>query len=80
MNHPALVRRWSAVEVWVNGSIDKALLILKRKMNREGIFGGLRERQLYVKPGDKMRAKRHRAALLRRQRERRDGRARTVSQ
>lgn len=68
------------MEVWVNGSINKALLILKRKLNREGVFGKLKERALHVKPGDRRRAKRHRAALLRRQRERRDDRARSVSQ
>lgn len=68
------------MEVWVNGSIDKAMLILKRKLNREGVFGKLAERARHIKPGDKMRAKRHRAALLRRQRERREGRARAGSQ
>jgi len=56
------------VEVWVNGSIDKALLILKRKLNREAVFGKLRYRERFIKPGDRKREK-HRLAERRRRKE-----------
>jgi ribosomal protein S21 len=36
------------VKVEVFGSIDQALRALKRKLNREGIFGALKRRARYV--------------------------------
>ena len=45
------------MEVWVNGSVDKALLILKRKCVREGLFRSLTQHVAALSPGEKRRRK-----------------------
>jgi ribosomal protein S21 len=47
----------AVVEVWVNGSIDRALLMLKRKCVREGIFKSLTQNVAALSPGEKKRRK-----------------------
>jgi len=64
----------------MNGSIDKTLLILKRKPSREGVFGVLRQRKKHIKPGGRRRARWQRAELIRQRSQPRDARARSVSQ
>ncbi len=54
-------------------AVDKALLVLKRKLNREGTFGLLRERARFIKPGDRKREKMRRAELRRRKQRRHEG-------
>jgi len=55
------------VEVWVNGSIDRALLVLKRKLLREGTWVAWRRHVAALSPGEKLRRKRdlHRARMAR---------------
>jgi ribosomal protein S21 len=59
------------VKVWVNSSINSALLMLKRKLSRKGVFGKLQERARFIKPGDKLRHERQRAERHRERTERR---------
>ena len=54
------------MEVEVRGSIDQALGVLKRKLNREGVFAVLRARTLHIKPCEKRRWKHERAETRRR--------------
>jgi len=55
------------------GKIDKALRVLKRKMQNEGIIREMRSRERYEKPSEKKRRKeaeavrRHRKALRKRE-------------
>ena len=53
--------------VVVRGSIDRALLMLKRKCMREGIFAALSQHVAALSPGEKLRRKRdlHRARMAR---------------
>ena len=55
------------MEVWVNRSIDRALLMLKRKCMREGIFASLSQHVAALSPGEKKRRKSalHRARMSR---------------
>ena len=56
-----------SIEVFVhNRNVDQALKFLKRRMMREGVFLTLQHHKFYVKPGDKIRLKRARAATRRR--------------
>ena len=45
------------MEVWVNGSIDRALWMLKKKCLREGVFAALRQHVAALSPGEKRRRK-----------------------
>lgn len=55
------------------GKIDKALKVLKRKMQSEGILREMRSRERYEKPSEKKRrreaeaVRRHRKALRKRE-------------
>ena len=49
-----------------DNDVTQALKILKRKMQREGVFGDMRRRRSYEKPSE--RRVRERAEALRRQR------------
>ena len=48
-----------------NGNLDKALRVLKNKLQKEGIFNELRDREYYMSKGEKPR--RAKAAAVRRQ-------------
>ncbi len=48
-----------------NGNLDKALRVLKNKLQKEGIFNELRDREYYMSKGEKRR--RAKAAAIRRQ-------------
>ena len=48
-----------------NGNLDKALRVLKNKLQKEGIFNELRDREHYMSKGEKRR--RAKAAAIRRQ-------------
>ena len=48
-----------------NGNVDKAMRVLKNKLQQEGIFNELREREYYMTRGEKRR--RAKAAAIRRQ-------------
>ncbi len=47
-----------------NGNVDKAMRVLKNKLQQEGIFNELREREYYMTKGEKRR--RAKAAAIRR--------------
>ena len=51
-----------------DNNIEQALRILKRKMQREGVFREMRRRRFYEKPSD--RASREKAEAIRRLRSR----------
>lgn len=48
-----------------NGNLDKALRVLKNKLQKEGIFNELRDREHYMSKGEKRR--RAKATAVRRQ-------------
>jgi small subunit ribosomal protein S21 len=55
------------VQVFVrDNNVDQALRILKRKMQREGVFREMRQRRFYEKPSDK--AAREKSEAIRRMR------------
>ena len=47
-----------------NGNVDKAMRVLKNKLQQEGVFNELREREHYMTKGEKRR--KARAAAIRR--------------
>jgi len=47
-----------------NNNVDKAMRVLKNKLQQEGIFNELREREFYMTKGEKKR--RSKAAAIRR--------------
>ena len=47
-----------------NNNVDKALRILKKKLQQDGLFNELREREFYMTKGEK--GRRSRAAAIRR--------------
>ena len=47
-----------------NGNVDKAMRVLKNKLQQEGVFNELREREYYMTRGEKRR--RAKAAAIRR--------------
>ena len=47
-----------------NGNVDKAMRVLKNKLQQEGVFNELREREYYMTKGEKRR--RAKAAAIRR--------------
>ena len=48
-----------------NGNVDKAIRVLKNKLQKEGVFNELREREYYMTKGEKRR--KAKAAAIRRQ-------------
>tara|TARA_R100001377_G_scaffold70994_1_gene46495 strand:+ start:414 stop:617 length:204 start_codon:yes stop_codon:yes gene_type:complete len=48
-----------------NNNIDKAMRILKKKLQQEGVFNELREREFFMTKGEK--GRRSRAASIRRE-------------
>jgi ribosomal protein S21 len=65
-----------AVEVVVNGSLNRALTVLKRKLRAEGVFAIVERHAKYLKPGDRRRLK-HQLFLGRRTRSERRQQAAT---
>ena len=47
-----------------NGNVDKAMRVLKNKLQQEGVFNELREREYYMTKGEKRR--KAKAAAIRR--------------
>ena len=47
-----------------NGNVDKAIRVLKNKLQQEGVFNELREREYYMTKGEKRR--KSKAAAIRR--------------
>ena len=47
-----------------NGNVDKAIRVLKNKLQQEGVFNELREREYYMTKGEKRRMAK--AAAIRR--------------
>ena len=47
-----------------NGNVEKALRILKKKLQQDGLFNELREREFHMTKGEK--GRRSRAAAIRR--------------
>ena len=47
-----------------NGNVEKAIRVLKNKLQQEGVFNELREREYYMTKGEKRR--RAKAAAIRR--------------
>lgn len=54
------------MEVEVTGSVDGALRVLKRKLNREGFSENIERHAAYLKPGERRKRKRRRAESRRR--------------
>ena len=48
-----------------NGNVDQAIRVLKKKLQQEGLFNELREREFYMSRSEKRR--RSKAAAIRRQ-------------
>lgn len=44
-----------------DGNIDSAIRLLKRKSTQEGIFQELKQREFYIKPGDRKRMEKAKA-------------------
>ena len=60
-------RHWSAIKVQVlvrENNVDQALRVLKKKMQREGVFREMKLRRNYEKPSEKR--ARERAEAIRR--------------
>ena len=49
-----------------NGNVDQAIRVLKKKLQQDGLFNELREREFYTSKSEKRR--RSKAAAIRRQR------------
>jgi small subunit ribosomal protein S21 len=50
------------LEIRVNGNdIEKALKLLKRKLQRDGLMGELKKRRFYEKPSVKLKSKQRQA-------------------
>ncbi|MDD2942579.1 MAG: 30S ribosomal protein S21 [bacterium] len=45
------------MEISVNGNLEKAMRVLKRKLIREGVFKELKSRRFYEKPSEKKKRK-----------------------
>src|ERR1700680_3104178 len=60
-----------AMEIRVEGSIDQAMRVLKRKLAKEGVFKQWKKRAFYEKPSVRRKRKRVEAQRRRRKEERR---------
>lgn len=49
------------MEIRVDGDLEKALKILKRKLQKEGVLKDLKKRRYYEKPSVKMKTKQREA-------------------
>ena len=57
---------WRFMEIKVEGSLDQAMRVLKRKLAKEGVFKEMKKRAFYEKPS--VRRKRKRSDAQRRRR------------
>lgn len=56
------MRKGTWLEIKVNGNdLEKALKLLKRKLQRDGLMGELKKRRFYEKPSVKMKSKQREA-------------------
>ncbi|RJP65259.1 MAG: 30S ribosomal protein S21 [Candidatus Abyssobacteria bacterium SURF_17] len=65
---PMGAERSYMVEVFVNGDVDRALKILKRKLSEDGDQSRLKERKCFTPQGERRRRKAAKAARKRRNR------------
>ncbi|GAB4389635.1 MAG: hypothetical protein Kow0025_16210 [Thermodesulfovibrionales bacterium] len=49
------------MEIQVNGNLEKAIKVLKSKLQKDGLLGELKRRRYYDKPSVKLKAKRREA-------------------
>jgi len=49
------------LEIQVNGNLEKAIKVLKSKLQKDGLLGELKRRRYYDKPSVKLKAKRREA-------------------
>jgi small subunit ribosomal protein S21 len=59
------------MEIRVEGSLDQAMRVLKRKLAKEGVFKEMKKRAFYEKPSVKRKRKRSEAQRRRRKEQRR---------
>jgi small subunit ribosomal protein S21 len=55
--HSKDMKMTNPLEVEVNGGVEKAIKVLKRKLIKEGLFRELKSRRFYEKPSDKKKRK-----------------------
>jgi small subunit ribosomal protein S21 len=49
------------LEIRVNNDLDKAIVLLRRKLQKEGLMGELKKRRYYEKPSVKLKNKQREA-------------------
>lgn len=59
------------MEIKVEGSLDQAMRVLKRKLAKEGVFKEMKKRAFYEKPSVRRKRKRSEAQRRRRKEQRR---------
>ncbi len=59
------------MEIRVDGSLDQAMRVLKRKLAKEGVFKEMKKRAFYEKPSVRRKRKRSEAQRRRRKEQRR---------
>ncbi len=59
------------MEIRVEGSLDQAMRVLKRKLAKEGVFKEMKKRAFYEKPSVRRKRKRSEAQRRRRKEQRR---------
>jgi small subunit ribosomal protein S21 len=62
---------WRFMEIRVEGSLDQAMRVLKRKLAKEGVFKEMKKRAFYEKPSVRRKRKRSEAQRRRRKEQRR---------
>ncbi len=62
---------YCAMEIRVEGSLDQAMRVLKRKLAKEGVFKEMKKRAYYEKPSVRRKRKRSDAQRRRRKEQRR---------
>jgi small subunit ribosomal protein S21 len=60
-----------SMEIRVEGSLDQAMRVLKRKLAKEGVFKEMKKRAFYEKPSVRRKRKRSEAQRRRRKEQRR---------
>jgi small subunit ribosomal protein S21 len=65
------IGQWRAMEIRVEGSLDQAMRVLKRKLAKEGVFKEMKKRAFYEKPSVRRKRKRSEAQRRRRKEQRR---------
>jgi small subunit ribosomal protein S21 len=65
------IQYWRIMEIRVEGSLDQAMRVLKRKLAKEGVFKEMKKRAFYEKPSVRRKRKRSEAQRRRRKEQRR---------